>query len=33
MLNDPMGRAMLAVAVVLELVGIFVFRKFITIHI
>jgi Flp pilus assembly protein TadB len=33
MLNDPMGRAMLAVALVLELVGIFVFRKFIKIHI
>jgi tight adherence protein B len=33
MLNDPMGRAMLAVAVGLELAGIFVFRKFIKIHI
>jgi tight adherence protein B len=33
MFNDPMGRAMLAAALVLELVGIFVFRKFIKIHI
>jgi Flp pilus assembly protein TadB len=33
MLADPMGRAMLAAALVLELVGIFVFRKIIKIHI
>jgi tight adherence protein B len=33
MLTDPMGRAMLAAALVLELVGIFVFRKIIKIHI
>jgi tight adherence protein B len=33
MLNDPMGRAMLAVALVLEIIGIFVFRKLIKVHI
>ena len=33
MLSDPMGRAMLAVALVLEIVGIFVFRKLIKVHI
>jgi tight adherence protein B len=33
MLNDPMGRAMLAAALVLEIVGIFVFRKLIKVHI
>jgi tight adherence protein B len=33
MLNDPMGRAMLAAALVLEIVGIIVFRKLIKVHI
>lgn len=33
MLADPMGRAMLAAALVLEIVGIFVFRKLIKVHI
>ena len=33
MLIDPMGRAMLAVALVLEIIGIFVFRKLIKVHI
>jgi tight adherence protein B len=33
MLSDPMGRAMLAVALVLEIVGILVFRKLIKVHI
>ena len=33
MLTDPMGRAMLAVALVLEIVGIVVFRKLIKVHI
>jgi tight adherence protein B len=33
MLSDPMGRAMLAAALVLEIVGIFVFRKLIKVHI
>jgi len=33
MLSDPMGRAMLAVALVLEIIGIFVFRKLIKVHI
>lgn len=33
MLSDPAGRAMLAAALVLELLGIAVFRKFIKIHI
>jgi tight adherence protein B len=33
MLGDPMGRAMLAAALVLEIVGILVFRKLIKIHI
>ena len=33
MLSDPMGRAMLAAALVLEIIGIFVFRKFIKVHI
>jgi tight adherence protein B len=33
MLSDPMGRAMLAAALVLEIVGILVFRKLIKIHI
>jgi tight adherence protein B len=33
MLSDPMGRAMLAAALVLEIIGIFVFRKLIKVHI
>lgn len=33
MLSDPMGRAMLAAALFLEIVGIIVFRKFIKVHI
>jgi Flp pilus assembly protein TadB len=33
MLSDPMGRAMLAVALVLEILGIIVFRKLIKVHI
>jgi tight adherence protein B len=33
MLSDPMGRAMLAVALVLEIIGIVVFRKLIKVHI
>jgi tight adherence protein B len=33
MLSDPMGRAMLAAALVLEIVGIIVFRKLIKVHI
>ncbi|HSE87514.1 MAG TPA: type II secretion system F family protein [Candidatus Binatia bacterium] len=33
MLSDPMGRAMLAAALVLEIVGILVFRKLIKVHI
>jgi tight adherence protein B len=33
MLTDPMGRAMLAVALVLEILGIVVFRKLIKVHI
>jgi len=33
MLNDPMGRAMLAAALVLEIIGIVVFRKLIKVHI
>ena len=33
MLNDPMGRAMLAAALFLEIIGIFVFRKLIKVHI
>jgi len=33
MFSDPMGRMMLAAALVLEIVGIFVFRKFIKVHI
>jgi tight adherence protein B len=33
MLSDPMGRAMLAAALVLEIVGIVVFRKLIKVHI
>jgi tight adherence protein B len=33
MLTDPMGRAMLAAALVLEIVGIIVFRKLIKVHI
>jgi tight adherence protein B len=33
MLSDPMGRAMLAVALVLEVLGILVFRKLIKVHI
>ena len=33
MLSDPMGRAMLAVALVLEILGILVFRKLIKVHI
>jgi tight adherence protein B len=33
MLIDPMGRAMLAVALVLEIIGIVVFRKLIKVHI
>jgi tight adherence protein B len=33
MLSDPMGRALLAAALVLEIVGIFVFRKLIKVHI
>ena len=33
MLNDPMGRAMLAGALVLEIIGIVVFRKLIKVHI
>ncbi|MGB7947978.1 MAG: type II secretion system F family protein, partial [Candidatus Binatia bacterium] len=33
MMSDPMGRAMLAVALVLEIVGIIVFRKLIKVHI
>ena len=33
MLSDPMGRAMLAAALVLEIIGILVFRKLIKVHI
>jgi tight adherence protein B len=33
MLTDPMGRAMLAAALVLEIVGIIIFRKLIKVHI
>jgi tight adherence protein B len=33
MLSDPMGRAMLAAALVLEIIGIVVFRKLIKVHI
>jgi tight adherence protein B len=33
MMSDPMGRAMLAAALVLEILGIIVFRKFIKVHI
>jgi tight adherence protein B len=33
MMSDPMGRAMLAVALILELLGIVVFRKLIKVHI
>jgi tight adherence protein B len=33
MLSDPMGRAMLAAALLLEIIGIFVFRKLIKVHI
>jgi len=33
MLSDPVGRGMLAVALVLEILGILVFRKLIKIHI
>jgi Flp pilus assembly protein TadB len=33
MLSDPMGRAMLASALVLEILGILVFRKLIKVHI
>lgn len=33
MLSDPMGRAMLAAALFLEIIGIFVFRKLIKVHI
>ena len=33
MFSDPMGRMMLAAALVLEIIGIFVFRKFIKVHI
>jgi Flp pilus assembly protein TadB len=33
MMVQPAGRAMLATALVLEVIGIFVFRKFIKIHI
>ena len=33
MFSDPMGRAMLAAALVLEILGIVVFRKLIKVHI
>ena len=33
MFSDPMGRMMMAAALVLEMLGIFVFRKFIKVHI
>jgi Flp pilus assembly protein TadB len=33
MMGDPVGRGLLATAVVLELIGILVFRKIIKIHI
>jgi len=33
MMTDPIGRGLLATAVVLELIGILVFRKVIKIHI
>jgi Flp pilus assembly protein TadB len=33
MLNDPMGRGMLAAALFLEILGIVVFRKLIKVHI
>jgi len=33
MLGDPVGRGMLAVALVLEILGILVFRKLIKVHI
>ena len=33
MFSDPMGRMMMAAALVLEILGIFVFRKFIKVHI
>ena len=33
MFSDPIGRMMMAAALVLEMLGIFVFRKFIKVHI